>query len=270
MVREAIAKIPFRKAQMNLKNKKLWLPLLILSTLPSMAQAQDIRNGNDVLRAMHDRYAKSWYETLTFTQKSTTYNPDGTSNVDTWHEAIALPAKLRIDIGAPSDGNGYLMVDGTLTILRAGKESGTRPLVNMLLVLGFDVYRQSPETTSNVVKGEGYNLTKLHEETWEGQTVYVVGAEKGDLRSKQFWVAKKSLLFVRLFEPTQADPNKFQDIRFEDYRKLLGGWVAARVEIHVDGKEVFSEEYSDIQGNPKLDPATFDPKQFNTTHWEKP
>jgi outer membrane lipoprotein-sorting protein len=252
-----------------MNSKRLRLPFLIFFAL-TLAHAQDLRAGEDVLRAMHDRYEKSWYETLTFTQKSTTYNPDGTSKAETWHEALALPGKLRIDIGTPSDGNGYLMVDGTLTVLQAGKESGTRPRMNMLLVLGFDVYRQAPESTIKIVKTEGYDLTKFHEETWEGKPVYVVGAEQGDLKSKQFWVEKNRLLFVRLFEPTRADPNKFQDIRFEDYRPLDGGWVAARVEVRVDDKEVFSEEYSDIQSSVKLDPGTFDPKQFNTTHWEKP
>ncbi len=248
---------------------RLRLPLLMLLSL-TLAHADDVRTGNDVLRVMHDRYAKTWYETLTFTQKSTTYNADGTTKVDTWHEALALPAKLRIDIGTPGDNNGYLMVDGTLTIFREGKQVGTRPLQNMLLVLGFDVYRQTPEATAKVAKDEGYDLTKVHEETWEGQWVYVVGAEKGDLKSKQFWVDKKNLLFVRLFEPTQADAAKSQEIRFEDYREMAGGWVAARVEVYVDEKKVFGEEYSDIVCNAKLDAGTFDPQQFNATHWEKP
>jgi len=252
-----------------MKLTKLRLSLFVLLALP-LANAQDIHNGQDVLRAMHDRYAKSWYGTLTFTQKSTTYNPDGTSKVETWYEALALPGKLRIDIGSPADGNGYLMVDGTLTIFRGGKESGTQPLVNMLLVLGFDVYRQSPEATGKIAQAEGYDLTKFHQETWEGQPVYVVGADKGDLKSKQFWVEKNRLLFVRLFEPTQTDPKKFQEIRFQDYRTLAGGWVAAGIEVDVEGKKVFSEEYSDIEANVKLDPATFESKLFNSTHWEKP
>jgi len=250
-------------------SRKLRLPLLIL-LISTLAHAGDVRTGEDVLRAMHDRYAKSWYSNLTFTQKSTTYNADGTKKVETWHEALTLPAKLRIDIGPLKNGDGYLMVDGKLTILKGGKESGTRPLVNMLLVLGFDVYGQSPEATAKVVNSDGYDLKKVREETWEGQPVYVVGAEKGDLKSKQFWVEKKRLLFVRLFEPTQADPKKFQEIRFEDYRPMTGGWVAARVEVYADDKKVFSEEYSDIRSNVKLDPGTFDPKQFNSTHWEKP
>jgi outer membrane lipoprotein-sorting protein len=203
---------------------------------------------------------------LTFDQKSTTYNPDGTTKVDSWHEALSVPGKLRIDIGAPSDGNGYLLVDGTVTGFHAGKESGTRPLVNMVLVLGFDVYRQAPEETIKVVKAEGYDLTKVHEETWNGQSVYVVGADKGDLHSKEFWVDKSRMLFLRLFEPQQSDPKNFQEIIFQDYREMAGGWVAARVEVKVDGKTVFTEDYSDIKTNVKLSPSTFDPKQFNSAH----
>ena len=207
---------------MNMNSKKLWLAFVVLFALP-LAHADEIRNGQDVLRAMHDRYANSWYGTLTFEQKSTTFNPDGTTKVEAWHEALSVPGKLRIDIGAPSDGNGYLLVDGTVTIFHGGKETGTRPLVNMLLVLGFDVYRQTPDATSKVVQGEGYDLTKFHEETWNGQTFYVVGADKGDLKSKQFWVEKNRLLFVRLFEPTKDDPAKFHQILFEDYRQMSGG-----------------------------------------------
>jgi outer membrane lipoprotein-sorting protein len=245
----------------------LLLPAFLTFTL---AHAQDIHGGDALLRAMHDRYASSWYQNLTFTQKSTTYKPDGTSTAETWYEAALLPGKLRIDMGPGSDGNGYVLVDGTLTIVKDNKIAGTRPLVNMLLVLGFDVYAQSPETTIKVVKGEGYDLSKLREDTWEGHPAYVVGADKGDLKSKQFWVTKDTLLFVRIIEPARGDPSKLDDIRFTDYRPLAGTWVAARVEVHSEDKLVFTEEYSDIQANVKLDPGTFDPQQFSATHWEKP
>ncbi|MFZ0293963.1 MAG: hypothetical protein WAL52_10190 [Candidatus Sulfotelmatobacter sp.] len=235
----------------------------------SFAQGQQIKNGEAVLRAMHERYKASWYNTVTFTQKSTTYNPDGSTKVETWYEAALLPGKLRIDIGPAADGNGYVLADGNVTIMKDGKVTGNRPLANMLLVLGFDVYRQDPKITIDVVKTQGYDLTKLREDIWEGHPVYVVGASKGDLQSRQFWVEKGTLLFVREMEPARSDPKKTEDIRFTDYRKLASGWIAARVEMHVDNKMVFSEEYSDIRDNVKLDAAVFDPKQFNSTHWEK-
>jgi hypothetical protein len=99
--------------------------------------------------------------------------------------------------------------------------------------------------------------------------VYVVGADKGDLKFKQFWVEKNRLLFVRLIEPAQTDPKKTEETCFEDYRQVSPGWIAARVELRIDDKKVFEEEYSDIQVNAKIDPAVFDPKQFTSQHWEK-
>jgi len=245
-----------------------WVLFSVLLTF-GWAQAQEIRTGDGLLRAMHERYKDSWYKTLTFTQKSTTYKPDGTSTADMWYEAAMLPGKLRIDIGKPVDGNGYVLVDGNVSIVQEDKVAGTRPLVNMLLVLGFDVYTQDPEITIKVVKGQGYDLSKLREDTWEGRPAYVVGADKGDLTSKQFWVAKDTLLFAREIEPARDDPKKVDDIRFTDYRPLAGAWVAARVEVHSDDRLVFSEDYTDIQANVKLAPAVFDAQQFSSTHWEK-
>jgi outer membrane lipoprotein-sorting protein len=242
--------------------------ILLLFLLSQVVYAATIRNGEDVLRAMRERYP-SWYRTLTFTQKSTTYKPDGTSSAETWHEAASIPGKLRIDIGPAANGNGYVLVDGTITIIKDNKVAATRKSVNVLLVLGFDVYGQDAATTANVVKGEGYDLSKVREDTWDGKAVYVVGADKGDLKSRQFWVEKGTLLFVREIEPARGDPGKLNDIRFTHYQPLDGGWVAAGVEVYSEGKKVFSEDYTDIQANVKLDPGTFDPQQFSTTHWEK-
>jgi len=252
---------------MNLPRNLLSPLLLVLCTLSAAQQARD---GESVIRAMHDHYQASWYKTVTFTQKSTTYNADGTTKVETWYEAASLPGKLRIDIGKPAEGNGYLMTDGTLTIMKNGEVTASRPYVNILLVLGFDAYTQDPMATTQVVKSEGYDLSKVREDTWEGKPVYVVGADKDDVKSKQFWVEKDSLLFVRVIEPSRHDPAKIDDVRFADYRKLAGAWIAARVEVHSDDKLTFSEDYTDIQGDVKLDPGVFDPKQFNATHWEKP
>jgi outer membrane lipoprotein-sorting protein len=245
--------------------------LIFLAVLLSVnvIQAQTIRSGEDVLRAMQSRYAKSWYQTVTFVQKSTTYKPDGTSSAETWYEAASLPGKLRIDIGPASEGKGYVLVDGKVSIVKDNKVVGSQAMVNILLVLGFDVYKQDPDTTIKVVKGEGYDLSKVREDVWDGKPAYVVGADKGDLKAKQFWVAKDTLLFVRVIEPAQGDPTKLDDIRFIHYQPLAGAWIAAGVEVYSDGKKVFSEDYSDIQANVKLDPETFDAEKFAATHWEK-
>lgn len=251
-----------------MKATRLLIVSLFLLAI-NVAYGQSIHSGEDLLRAMHDRYAKSWYKTVTFTQKSTTYKPDGSRSAEIWYEAALLPGKLRIDIAPLSNGNGYIYSDGNLSVVKDNKLVTTRHSVNMLLVLGFDVYTQDPAVTIKVAKDEGYDLSKLREDTWDGKAVYVVGASKDDLRSKQFWVEKDMLLFVRDIEPARGDATKVDDIRFIHYQSLAGAWIAAGVEVYVDGKKVFSEDYTDIQENVKLDPSVFDPQKFSETHWEK-
>ena len=251
----------------KLTMKRNLLTLFLLSF--GFAHAQSIGDGGSLLRAMHDRYKDSWYQTVTFTQKSTTYKPDGTSSAETWYEALSVPGKLRIDIGAAADGNGRVFVDGEMTSIQAHKVTLQTKVVNILLVLGFDVYGQDPAITEKVVKDEGFDLSKLHEDSWEGKPAYVVGADKGDLKSKQFWIAKDTLLFLRVVEPSRADATKLNDIRFTNYRRLAGAWIAAGVEVYSDGKKVFTEDYTDIQANVKLDPSVWDAKKFDSTHWEK-
>ncbi len=255
--------------QIRMRRRAVLILAAACALLAAGIPAQEIRDGETLLRAMHGRYQDNWYETLTFTQKSTTHNEDGTDKSEIWHEAMLLPGNLRIDIGPPADGNGMLVANGVLTSFQNGKASDPHPFVHMLLVLGFDVYRQATQATVDQVKGQGFDLTKLREDSWDGESVYVVGADKGDLKSKQFWVEKKRLLFVRMIAPDRRDAAKTADSRFADYRQLPVGWVAARVEFFVAGKNVFSEEYSEIQTNPKLGPAIFDPRQFNSQHWEK-
>jgi hypothetical protein len=77
------------------------------------------------------------------------------------------------------------------------------------------------------------------------------------------------MLFVRVIEPSRGDAAKLDDIRFIHYQPLAGAWIAAGVEVYSDGQKVFTEDYSDIQANVKLDPGTFDAEKFAGTHWEK-
>jgi hypothetical protein len=229
------------------------------------ARAQQIHDGQSLLTAMHDRYKDSWYDSVLFKEKAITLKPDGTSSTEVWDEVAVLPGKLRIDRGAHREGNGIVLADGTLTRFKDGKPNGPSPFVHMLLVLGFDVYKQPAETTIAQVKAEGIDLSQIHEESWDGQDVYVVGAAKGDLKAKQFWVEKKRLLFVRLLEPDGQDAAKMHDTRFRGYKALAGGWISERVEFYVDGKDSFNEDYFDVKGNVKVDPAIFDPAKYAET-----
>jgi len=130
------------------------------------SRTQEIKDGGALLTAMHDRYKDTWYESVVFKEKAITINPDGTTKTEIWDEVLVMPGKLRINIGPSSEGNGLIFLDSNLTRFKSGKNLGTQHFVHMLLVLGFDVYRQSAATTVDQVKAEGFDLSQIHEEKW--------------------------------------------------------------------------------------------------------
>jgi hypothetical protein len=241
--------------------KKLSLFLLLL-VLCSSAFAADIKTGEELIAAMHKRYAGKWYKTLTFVQKTTNFKPDGTSTVATWYEAMTVPGSLRIDFDPMEKGDGILFTNGKIHSFRDGKLAGGRPFVHPLMVLGFDVYGQPVETTVAQVKGLNIDLSTVHQEKWQGRDVYVVGAKQGDLSVPQVWVDKKNLYFVRLIELAGKDKKSVHETQFNKYQKAGGGWVAPEVIFIVDGKTATTEEYTDIQADVDLNADLWNPEKW--------
>ena len=246
--------------------KKLELLCLMIPMLMAMSVfAGEIRSGDELIAAMRNKYAGRWYKTLTFVQTTTNYKADGTSEAITWYEAMSVPGKLRIDITPLDKGNGIIFAANQVYSFRDGKLASTRPFVHPLLVLGFDVYDQPVETTVGQLKGMNIDLSVIHEEKWQGKTVYVVGAKQGDLSTPQFWIDKKDLLFVRLIELAGKDKKNIQETQFNKYVKVKGGgWVSAEVKFFVDGKPRTTEEYADIQTDAPLSPDLWDPEKWLT------
>ncbi|MEO7457427.1 MAG: hypothetical protein ABIY52_14275 [Gemmatimonadaceae bacterium] len=228
-------------------------------------------SGNQLLAAMHDRYAGTWYHSLTFVQKTSRLQPDGKWKVDTWYEAMKVPGRLRIDFAPLTGGNGVVYAHDSAFTLSNGRALPGQPAINPLLLLGFDVYANAPERTAALLRKEKFDLSVVHVDTLFHRPMIVVGARAGDMLTKQFWVDAEHLYFVRTLEAAPREPTKVQDVRFVDYRREGGGWMAPRVEIHTDGKLVFTEEYSDVKSNVALDDALFDPSKVKTTkHWFTP
>jgi hypothetical protein len=92
----------------------------------------------------------------------------------------------------------------------------------------------------------------------------VVGADRGDLASNQFWIDKERLLLVRIIAPSRTSPVVPSDIRFVDFQKQPRGVIAGRIDVYRQNRLVMSEEYSDIESDIPLDAAWFDPSRLRT------
>jgi hypothetical protein len=244
------------------------LPSALL--IPFMLFGNNIapRSGEELLRQMHARYAGKWYHNLTFVQMTTF--PDRPA--ETWYEAGSIPGKLRIDIAPLDSMNAFMYVGDSAIVFKGGKRVSARQDRNLLMTLGFDVYGQPPETTIAQLKAQSVDLSKVREDSWKGAKVWVVGADKGDTTSNQFWIEQNRLLFVRLIEVHKSPknppgPRSILDITFENYRPLAKAWVAPTCVIKVNGKEVQREEYRDIRADVKLQPDLYDSKTFHRATW---
>src|SRR5207253_6326731 len=214
---------------------------LVLLSVPT-ARAERIHTSEDLVQAMQKKYAKSWYKTATFVQKTT--------NID-------------------KDGNGILFTNNQIYVFKNGKVDSNRPFVHPLMVLGFDIYRLPLNKAIEKLKGLKFDLSIFREDTWQGRPVYVVGAKAGDLHSFQFWIDQKNLYFVRMLHPSGRDGAQTTEAQFNRYQKLGGGWMSPEVIFSVDGKVVTTEEYSELRANVPLDPKLFDPQYFATVHWKE-
>jgi hypothetical protein len=230
------------------------------------------RDGRALLARMHDRYAGSWFHTLTFVQKTTVRRPDGTEQQSTWYEA-QRGSRLRIDMGDPSLGNGALYTADSLYVMRGGKVARTVAEGNPFLPLIVGVYLQPLDTTVAQIAKYKVDLTRLYEREWEGRATYVVGASAAsDTTSPQIWIDRDRLIAVRFTMPLFPSPdNRSQDVRLENNVPVGGGWLATRVRILDKGLPVQTEEYSDWKADVALPESFFQVEHWaEGAHWAKP
>jgi hypothetical protein len=263
------------KAPMTMKNAAAICSIILLAAAcapsnpgtraaPAAASARVITNGNGLIAAMHDRYENTWYKTLRFRQTVTLTRAGKEQPPEVWLEHAVIPGYLRIDQAHDYNGNGVIYAPDSVYSFRNGKLARVSKGRNPLMVLGFDVYRQPAATSLRVLQEEGYDFTKFRMDTWQGKPVYVVGADAGDLHSKQFWIEQDRLLFVRAMEPSGAGGKQTTEYQFNNYQPLGKGWIAVKCVFLRDGVEFDREEYFDIEGDPKLPQGIMDPAQWAT------
>lgn len=241
------------------------IALFLLGTLLAGA---DPKSGDELVKTMHDRYAGTWYHTLSFLQHNTAYLPNDSIEHSTWFERMSVPGSLRIDFrGGPGfpPTAGILFARDSQFIVSGDTLANAMAFIHPLMVLGFDVYNQPVERTLARLRDLAFDLSVMHEDTWQGRPVYVVGAQAGDLHTRQFWVDRERLVFVRMLEPGRRDTSTTTETQFNDYRQVKGGWVSAQVLLLVNGQRRWMEEYDDIKTNVPLTAGVFDVKRWKAT-----
>lgn len=220
--------------------------------------------GEAVLQRMHDAYAGRWYHTLRFVQKTTQYRADGTPVIGTWYESLrhtSAGVELRIDIGAPADGNGILYTADSSWRFRGGKLVGAAGDGNEFLPLIEGVYVQPVARTMADLARAHIDFSRVSHATWEGRAVTVVGAAAADTTSPQLWIDDERNVLVRMILVGGANSPPL-DVHLGDYVQAGPGWLATKVLLLIDGKPRQVEDYADWHVDVDL-PAEL----FSRTAW---
>lgn len=208
--------------------------------------------GEEVVRAMYDRYAGGWYTNLALVQ-TVKYHDAETGSLDSvrvWYESIQLPGTVRSDIAPLDAGNAQLYVDGTWTVFEADTLVRSFQRLHPVLLLGFDVYVQPVQETLVQLQRLGVDLAQVRRDEWQGREVHVVGGN-----DRQFWVDVDDLLLRRLLLQSPSS-GAVREVRFDRYRPLGGGWIATELEFWRDGVVDIHERYDywtiDVEFEPDL------------------
>lgn len=218
--------------------------LLLLAGVPTpapLAPHGAPESVREVVEAMVDRYADAWYRDLTFVQTTSFYAEDeSVGRTETWYESITLPGMLRVDVAPIESGRTIIFRNDTVHQFAGGEHQGSQAGPHPLLLMGFDVYALSVDATLAKLEVLGVDVGRMHESTWQGRPVYVLGAQEGDEISHQFWIDQERLVFVRQLQGPR-------EVQFNKYERLGGGWIAPEVVFFNEGRRTLLEEYAEIR-----------------------
>lgn len=224
------------------------------------------RSATELVERMHRAYDGRWFRTLTFVQRTSFTNPDGTTRDQTWYEALRVPSTLRIDVAPLDSGNGVLFTADSTYRIRRGQLARADARPNPFLPFVAAPYTQAPAVTLAQIAREGYDTTRIRSAEWRGRPAYVVGGAEGDSLAPQFWVDRDRLVVVRLLPPAQNGQRL--DIHLDGWKQYGASWISTEIDIRAEGRSVQREVYEDVAVDVELDPALFDPARWTSArHW---
>lgn len=224
-------------------------------------------HAQDMVQQMYAKHAAGFRKNLSFVQQTGFYRNDSLVRTATWYEVLVYPDKLRIDIDDPAAGNSIFFVNDSVYRFQGNvlKSRSYQPH-DLLFVIG-GMYSFPLKEVYNRLKSIGYDTKKSFETTWKGRPVIVIGTDKAETESNQFWVDKEKLVTVRILNNKDGQKT---EIVCGDHIQLGNGWCETSVEFYVNGQLRQTEKYHDLKENINVDMEYLNPDKMGKIKFWKP
>jgi hypothetical protein len=215
------------------------------------------RNGLEVIGAIKRAHPSRELRTLAFTVRATEHRTAG-ERVVVSRAYARLPGKHRVTRLPTSLQSATVRDRQWLSVFERGERVASVRRWDLATLLAYDIFGQSIDTTIMWLDSARIRYAIARPGYFEGQDVWVVGAEDGDDTTPQFWVDAVRWRLVRVIQRDPRAPNDILDIRFTDFQEFLDVPLPTRVVVHRDGRLVETQEISQVTVNPRLSARTFD------------
>ena len=240
--------------------------------IPCFLIGKDVKitNTEELLSQMFSRYHGNFNHNITFVQINTNYKEDGSTFISSAFEAFHFPGKARIDNGLRHSVDGVVYKDDTAYHFKEGKLTHKEFYINNILLLCGDLYFLHAQKSLDKLKSLGYDVTKFREDEIMGRQCYVIGADKGDVKSPQFWVDKEFLYLLRNIYKSY-ESGELEDSQYTEHEIVGKSWVEGEVMVYdMKGRKIRKERYAEVSANNhNLDQKVFDPFHWGKVHWHK-
>jgi hypothetical protein len=231
---------------------------------PEESKVPAVSSVSGLVQAMRDKYAETWYKSLSFTQVNR-YTIGGKEQKSEWLENLSVPAKLRIDFLPLTQKSGLLIDNSRVRTFSAGKQIDSRRLFQPRPLLLSDIYVLPVNVTMRRLDSLGIDTTRLRVQKDGGKRFFVMGAESGDMTSVQAWFDAETLLLSRFIQTEDRAGKKVtSDMRVTSYVDVAGFPVPEAFVTSREGATTLREEYTKVKVNVPMSTALFDPAKFGT------
>lgn len=232
--------------------------VLLLLTITCSSLSAQITSTGQLIDAMQVKYRGKWFKEYTFEQQTIRYNQQGAvRDTAIWHEAVSYPDHFRIDF--EQQGRFVIFKNDSSWRFQNFEYQGSRYEPQEFLLFKGGMYFISPARIMDKLIAYGYDTSIFREDRLNGRKAYVIGAKKGDLITKQFWIDADHFYTTRRI--SKLNNGDALDVQYSDHKAVGGGWVEQVVTFYRDGRLLQVENYLDINASGDLDTTVFDSKK---------